>query len=351
MTPELTSAGAPGIDRDNMWGKLVDFPRQWSEAIALTEETDWAIEPQRVRNICLAGMGGSAIGGDLIRTYTAGSTRFPFVVNRHYEVPGWVDRHTLFIASSYSGNTEETLAAMGEAVSRGAQVVAITSGGRLLVEASREGYGYVKIPGGLPPRSALAYSFVPLFRLFHTLGCIDEPQQVLERTGRMLGEQVQQLSDPENSRALQIARKLLDTLPVIYTGPGLLESVGMRWRCQFEENSKLLSYGNTVPEMNHNEIVGWEQVAHLTGRISVLILEDEQEHEKVRQRMEIVREMVDGLAVYVTKLRTSGESRLSRQFSLVQLGDWVSLYLALINSVDPTPIAKIDLLKSRLAEL
>jgi glucose/mannose-6-phosphate isomerase len=196
----------------------------------------------------------------------------------------------------------------------------------------------------------LAYSFVPLFRLFEYLGFTAGGEKALEETAAMLRQQVSMFANTDDSQALVIAREIQDTLPIIYTGSGLMEPVGLRWRCQFEENSKVLAYGNHVPEMNHNEIVGWEQTAHLTGRLSVILLEDMDDHQKVKQRMQIVRELVEDLTVYTIRLQTTGESRLARQFSLVQLGDWVSLYLAIINDVDPTPIAKIDLLKSRLAE-
>ncbi len=347
---KITSELLKEVDQDNMWEKLVAFPDNWQEAIKFTENVDWGIDRDTIQNICMSGMGGSAIGADLARAYVSVSCPVPVIVNRDYEIPAWVNQNTLFVACSFSGNTEETLSALKKARKKGAQIVAVTSGGKLLVDVSREGDGYVKIPGGIPPRAALAYSFVPLFRLFHDLGFADEDSTVLDETFRMLSEQGDRLADRIDNQALNLARELKDTLPVVYTGSGLMEPVGLRWRGQFEENSKVLAYGNIIPEMNHNEIVGWEQTAHLTGRLSVIILEDQSDHPKVKQRMQIVREMVEDQTVFAIKLSTMGNSRLTRQFSLVQLADWVSVYLALLNRVDPTPIAKIDLLKSRLAE-
>ncbi len=351
MKVKITPDYIRQVDRDGMWDHLINFPSHWQEAVEFTKKVEWGIRADRIKNICFAGMGGSAIGADLLRAYSLDSCPVPVYVNRDYDIPAWVDDYTLFVACSFSGNTEETLSSLEQAREQGAQIVAVTSGGRLLVESSGEGYGYVKIPGGMPPRAALAYSFVPLFRLFHDLGYIDQPIEVLETTQAHLREQGEVLSDLDENRALEIAREIQDTLPIIYTGGGLTGPVGLRWRCQFEENSKVLAYGNQIPEMNHNEIVGWEQTAHLTGRLSVIILEDESDHPKVKQRMQIVKEMVDDLTVFSTRIPTRGEERLTRQFSLVQLGDWVSFYLALVNGVDPTPIAKIELLKSRLAEL
>ncbi|MGM0506316.1 MAG: bifunctional phosphoglucose/phosphomannose isomerase [Bacteroidota bacterium] len=338
------------VDLDGMWTHLVSFADHWRETVKLTTDVDWRIDPERIDRICLAGMGGSAIGADLIRSYAAPSSRRPVHVNRSYTVPGWVGESTLFVACSYSGNTEETLSALAEAKERGAQIVAVTSGGELLLQASKEGFGYVRIPGGLPPRAALAYSFVPLFRLFSELGELPEGDEVLDVTADQLERQSELLSDPAHSQARTLALDLRDTLPIIYTGPDLLESVGVRWRCQFEENAKTLAYGNTIPEMNHNEVVGWEQVAHLTGRLSMIQLEDEQDHPKVVQRARIVREMLDDRVVHSTLLASAGPNRLARQFSLIQLGDWVSYYLAVEQGVDPTPIAPIDLLKSRLSD-
>ncbi len=348
---EITPEFIKEIDTEDMWGKLAKFPDQWKKAVELTSDIVWSVDSSRVKNVCFSGMGGSAIGADLIRSYSMGKCPVPVFVNRRYDLPEWVGADTLFVACSYSGNTEETLHALQLAKSRNAQIVAVTSGGKLLLDASHEEYGYVKIPGGMPPRAALAYGLVPLFKLFNYLGYTEEGIEALDETAKMLNEQVMIFSEMENNQALVIATELQDTLPIIYTGSGLLESVGLRWRGQFEENSKVLSYGNTIPEMNHNEIVGWEQIAHLTGRLSVILLEDEHDHPKEKQRIQIVKELVEDLTVFTIHLKSSGKSRLTRQFSLIQLGDWVSLYLALINEVDPTPIAKIDLLKSRLAEL
>lgn len=339
------------IDREGMWQKLCAFPRHWREAMDFTEDVEWNIDKSRIRSVCFAGMGGSSVGADLIRAYSIKSCPVPVSVVRDYEIPGWVDENTLYIACSFSGNTEETLSTLEAARDRGAQLFAVTSGGRLLVEASREGFGYIKVPGGFPYRAALGYTFVPLFRLFQYLEYNPENEEALEETAGMLDKQMKLYSNPDENRALTIARELLDTLPIIYAGNELTDPVAWRWRTQMEENAKTLSYGNRLPEMTHNEIVGWDQIAHLTGRLSVLMLQDKEDNPRVSQRMQIVRDLIEDQTVFVTRIRSLGSSRLARQFSLVQLGDWVSVYVALLNSVDPTPVAKIDLLKDRLAEL
>ena len=338
------------IDSQNMWDHLTGFPEQWENAVELTEELDLTIDEERISKICFVGMGGSAMGADFIRAYSYQTCSHPVQVIRHYHIPQWVDEQTLVIACSFSGNTEETLSAMNQAREKGAQIVAITSGGELLVNATRDEFDYIKIPNGMPPRAALGYSFVPLFRIFQKLGFLDEGNEALSETELFLSEQGELLSDLNENEALSIAQDLSESLPIIYSDATTMAPVNLRWRCQFEENSKTLAYGNFVPEMNHNEIVGWEQIVHLTGRLSVIMLYDKKDNRRVNKRMQIVKDLIEDQAASIHVLNTRGESRLTRLFSLVQLADWTSFYLAMINEVDPTPIAKIDLLKSRLAE-
>ncbi len=351
MMTKITEQKIENIDKENMRELLVNFHRQWKEAVALTEDLSLNIKKRKVKKICLAGMGGSAIGADLIRTYSYNKCSKPIQVIRHYNIPDWVNKNTLFITCSYSGNTEETLSAFSQARQKGAQVIAVTSNGELLVEASKNDFDYIKIPGGLPPRAALGYSFVPLFRIFQELDFIEPGNEALNDTGDFLQQQGELLANSNESEGATIAEEIVDTLAVIYSDATLMAPVNLRWRGQFEENAKTLAYGNALPEMNHNEIVGWEKISHLTGRLSVIFLCDESDHEKVRQRMDITEELIGDHAASVHVLNTRGEHDLTRMFSLIQLGDWVSFYLAILNEADPTPVAKIDLLKSKLAEV
>lgn len=339
------------VDSEDMWGLISGFPDHWMEVMKLTEEVKLNIDKSRVRNICFAGMGGSAIGADIMRAYSIQSCPYPVQVSRHYQIPNYVDENTLFIACSFSGNTEETLTALSSALERGAQIIAVTSGGSLKKSAVENEFDYIQIPGGIPPRAALAYSFVPLFRIFQALGFLDEPDTVLVETYNLLKDGASKFSDLDDNDALALARELNESLPIIYSDAFLMEPVNLRWRGQIEENSKMLVYGNLIPEMNHNEIVGWEHIAHLAGRLTVVILKDREDNPRVTKRMEIVKDLVMDQALSVIEISTIGNTRLERVFSLVQLADWVSLYLALLNEIDPTPIAKIDILKSKLAEI
>lgn len=333
-----------------MWDFLKDFPDQWAEAIKLTDDIELTIDKERIRTICLVGMGGSVTGAKLIQAYSYYSCPYPVTVVQHYEIPKWVDEETLFIGCSFSGNTEETLSALAQARAEGAQVIGITSGGELMLRAAKEEFDYVKIPGGMPPRAALGYSFVPLFWIFRYLGLLDEGTDALDETHRLLTEQSELYSKPSDNEALSLATDINDTLPIIYSDAITMQPVNLRWRQQFGENAKTLAYGNTLPGMSHNEIVGWERIVHLTGRLSVLMLVDEADNERVKKRMNIVKELIEDQTASMHLLRTRGESRLARMFSLIQLADWTSFYLAMLNNIDPTPVTKIDLLKSKLAE-
>lgn len=178
----LTQEKIDAIDHQNMRGLLQQFPKQWKDAVERTETLSLQVDVSRIKNICLAGMGGSAIGADLIRAYSYNSCPYPLQVVRHYHIPEWVNEQTLFIGCSFSGSTEETLSAVSEASRKGAQIIVITSGGELLVKASQNDFDYVTFPGGMPPRAALASSFVPLFRIFQALGWLDETENALQET-------------------------------------------------------------------------------------------------------------------------------------------------------------------------
>lgn len=338
------------IDTQDMWGLLREFPAQWKDAMKLSKDIELSIDPSAIRHICFVGMGGSALGADLMRAYCYHCCPYPIQVVRHYEIPGWVNEHTLVIGCSFSGKTEETLTALTTARERGAQLIGITSGGDLMLKAANENFDYVKIPSGMTPRAALGYIFIPLFYIFQQLGFLDEGEEALEETYRLMHQENQQFTNRIDNEALDLANALQDTLPIVYSDATLMEPVNLRWREQFHESAKTLAYGNTLPEMTHNEIVGWDRIAHLTGRLSLILLVDDDDHERVKKRMSIVEEMVEDQTAFLHVLDTRGKSRLTRMFSLIQLADWTSFYLAMLGNIDPTPVTKIDLLKSKLAE-
>lgn len=347
---ELSKSAIRDIDSGNMWDYLVTFPDYWDDAIKLSKDLSLGFDKSTIENVLIAGMGSSSIAGDLMKAYIFPFCPVPVEISRQYMLPAWVDNHTLFIACSYSGETEETLYAIDEAAKKGAQIICISSGGRILEKAKNKRLNYIKIPSGISARAALPYSFIPQYRIFQEMGYIQKDEDALIETSEFLHLQIEKFSNYNENEALNLAREIQDTLPIIYSDTSMMEAVNLRWRGQLEENAKTLAYGNLFPEMNHNEIVGWEQIAHLTGRLSVIMLHDKDDNVRVSTRMEITRELISEHVAGFHVLVTQGESRLTRLFSLIQFADWTSIYLAYLNDVDPTPVAKIDLLKKKLAE-
>ena len=348
---ELTEQEIKQVDTEKMWDLLCTFPMHWTEITGDTKDLHLKNLPDRIDNVCMSGMGGSAIGANLLKGYGFFECNIPVVVNRHYHLPEWVGEHTLVIASSYSGNTEEVIFSAEQALEQGCRPVCITSGGELRELATRNDLDLIAIPGGMPPRTALAYSFIPMLRIFEACGLIADKSGDIEETTELLHDQVETFSQLEDNEALDLAESLKESLPVIYSGSPLMSPVGLRWQTQFHENSKTLAFSNHFPEMTHNEIVGWEQIAHLTGRISVITLHDQDDDPRNTRRMEITEELISNQTAAYFHVHTRGTNRLMRMFSLVQLADWTTYYLAILNQTDPTPITKIDLLKARLAEM
>jgi glucose/mannose-6-phosphate isomerase len=343
------------LDPDNMYNRVFDFPEQMADALALAQK--WPVSAKDIAdigNIVVIGMGGSAIGGDLVRSYLAGRLMVPFTVCRNYQLPEFVDDETLVIASSYSGNTEETLAALDDALGRKAMIVALTTGGMMAEVAKVNGIPVLTLPPGIQPRAALGYSFVPILVLLEKLGLIKDAVKEISATIDWLKHErelhIEDLTVVDNP-AKELATAIHGKIVIVYGGPTLTDTVAVRWKGQFCENSKTLSFANQYAEFNHNELVGWSDVVRPHAEhLVVLNLHDEDDHPRIQRRMDIVKKIVEGHGVKVFDLQSSGNSPLKRMFSLIQLGDFVSYYLAILNGVDPTPVVAIERLKQALAE-
>lgn len=341
------------IDPSGMTRMIEELPQQWREAesIARAASLDGLEKPE---NVVILGMGGSAIGGDMVKSLLETTVPVPITVNRDYSLPAFVGKGSLVVASSYSGNTEETLTAAAEAQKRGAHIVALTTGGQLAEQAKANGWPLIQIPAGLSPRAAIGYSFVPLYVLMERVGLIPpvaaelaETAELLEKLKARYGADV----PVEENPAKQLAISLKGRLPLIYGSYGWTGTAAYRWKCQINENSKAPAVYNVFPELNHNETVGWEVPEEVTRQIGLVILRDREDNPRTKARIDITREIVEKRVSGVTELWSEGESPVARLFSLVYPGDFVSLYLALLYEVDPTPVKMIDLLKSRLAQL
>jgi glucose/mannose-6-phosphate isomerase len=340
-------------DPSGMRSLIFDFPRQVEEAVAIGEASKIRFPISKIQNIVVSGLGGSAIGGDLLRSYLADEIMIPVAVSRHYFLPEYVNERSLVIVSSYSGNTEETISSHKDAVKRKAKILCITSGGAVKHLALQKRQPVIEIPGGLPPRAALGYSFFPTLVVLSALGFIKSQKKEIYETISLLKKKAVAYGNAESqdNRALRIAEALQGKLPVIYASADRFDSVDVRWRGQISENAKTLAYGHVFPELDHNEIVGWEVLKDVMKKIHIIVLRDRGDNARVQLRMNITEEVIRPFADGVTEVHSEGTSLLARMFSLLYLGDWVSFYLAMLNGIDPTPVKKIDFLKNELAKV
>lgn len=339
------------IDTTGMFAALDGLPGQCAKASRELVEKVQFPEIKAISNIVVTGLGGSAIGGDLLRVYAAGQISVPIIVNRDYVLPKFVGPDTLVFAVSYSGNTEETLSAYAEARSRGTSVVAITTGGKLGEAAKNDGFPVVEIPGGISPRAATGYLFIPTLKVLNRLGLLSDVTEEINEMINLIGDMREKLgpavAETENL-AKQIARKLQGKIPVIWGSAGTTEVVAQRWKGQINENAKSPAYWNVLPELNHNEIVGLELPAEILKKIHIIILRDERDHPRVQKRIEITKEVIQNAVDGYTEVRASGNGVLARLYSLIYTGDFTSVYLAVLNGVDPGPVRVIDFLKREL---
>lgn len=319
------------------------FPTHILEALEIGRNAKLT-KKSGIRNILATGLGGSGIGGKIASQIVGDSCSFPFIANNEYSIPNWADENTLVIVSSYSGGTEETLEALELALARKCQIVCVTSGGKVQEIAEANELDTIFIPGGNPPRSMLAYSLIQqLFILDFNGLWAGNFEKDLENIAAQLTESQETICN----KALALAEKFESRLPIIYAETRL-EGVAVRWRQQINENGKKLCWHGIIPEMNHNELIGWETA---NNNLGVLILSDGLEYQRNAVRTEICRGIFAKKVDLVETIQAEGETRLERMFYLIHFGDWFSYHLAILGSQDPVSIVNIDLLKSELAKL
>ncbi len=338
------------LDREDHFAMAAGLPDQLLEAYASAGEV---IEEAggEVGGIAVAGMGGSAIGSDLVANVYDGSMPSPLVTVRDYQLPHWIDSRSLVFTVSYSGNTEEALSCLEEALRRGCYTVCLCSGGRMAEIAGSEGLPLIDVPQGLQPRAALGYLSIPIAACLESLGLVEAVEQDVQEASSVLRE-LRRIYGPENPQeenpAKQLAAELHGAIPVIY-GCELTAIAARRWKCQINENAKTLVFANQFPELNHNEIVGWENPAAALDLFRIVYLTDDGIHPQNRKRMQITAEMLREHTGGIIEYPTTGEGRLARLFSSIYLGDYVSLYLAILGGIDPSPVERIEELKRKLS--
>lgn len=346
--------GIRSLDPSNMYNAIFDLPEQMAKALKMAG--GWNVQVglfPDVRNVVVAGMGGSAMGGDIARSFLASELLIPMEVCRNYVLPEYVDDESLVIVSSYSGNTEETLAMVDDALERSAMIVVLTTGGMLEDVARLNEIPMLKLPDGLQPRAALGLSFVPLIVFLEKIGLVKNVIERIKATIKHLETSRTRMVEDSSSGtnpAKQLSGLISNRIPIIYGGPSLTDVVATRWKCQICENSKMMAFANVYPEFNHNEIVGWGGMTEEQREQYIVVnLRSADDHPKVAARMDVVKAQIEALDVMVIDLYATGESVLERIFNLIQMGDFVSYYLAILAETDPTPVDAIENLKRDLA--
>ncbi len=350
----LTKREIEQTDKSNMFYVLAAFPSQAEEAIQIGDSLNSNDEYKNVNKIIITGLGGSAIGGDLLRSYLHYEIKIPIFVNRNYRLPAFADENTLVIVSSYSGTTEESISAYEDAKNRNCKIVCLTSGGKLEIYAESENRLLIKVPRGYQPRCAIAYSFFPLMIFFMHLGFIQERKDEIINCLDFVRKKSFQYSKIESNEnvAMGIANHLKGKIPVIYSSTDVLDIVNLRWRCQINENAKCLAFGNYLPEMNHNEITGWQENPDSLQNFVIVSLVDREDNPRIIRRLSITLDIIHKQhGTKLIEVDAEGETRLERLMDLIHLGDWVSFYLAIMYKTDPSPIEKINILKNKLSEI
>jgi glucose/mannose-6-phosphate isomerase len=339
-------------DPEGMLARIKELPMQCWEAWEAIKAFKLPEDYRDIENVVILGMGGSAIGGDLVRSLVQGESRVPVIIHRDYGLPHFVSDRTLIIASSYSGNTEETLSGFETAMRSGAKKVALTTGGKVKEIAEANGVPVFTIGYKAQPRAALGFSFLPTLGVLGKVGLLWDKDEDVDETVRVLKLLVARLAETvpaAENQAKQLARRLAGRLPVVY-GAGFTSEVAHRWKTQINENAKAWAFYEVFPELNHNATVGFPMPPEIASGIEVLFLRSPLQNRRVKLRMEVTAELLDRAGVSYEYIDSEGESALAQMMSLVLLGDFTSYYLAVLYEQDPSPVAVIDFLKKRLAE-
>lgn len=320
-----------------------NFPNQLKEAKHIADKAIIHANTS-IHNIVISGLGGSGIGGTIISELVSTICPVPITINKDYFIPSFVNHQTLFIVSSYSGNTEETLSAMNQAIEKKAQIVCVTSGGKILDLAKQHQFEFIEIPGGMPPRSCIGYSLVQLIKIFVTKNLA--PSSLIDEvisSIKLLEDKAEEIK----TDALHIAKQLHNKICVIYT-LGTCEGVAVRFRQQINENSKDLCWHHTFPEMNHNELVGWTQK---NEHLKVVTFHTTFDYERTKKRYQLCKPIFEKYSSGVIDIVAKGNTKLEQFLYLIHIGDWISCEIADIKNIDPVEVNVINMLKNELSKL
>lgn len=341
------------IDPQDMFNAIYRFPDQIKEAEEIGKKIKLKKKYSNCKNIILSGMGGSAIGGDVLKTILAGELKVPFYINRNYKLPNWADKNSLVISSSYSGNTEESISALHDAVEKGTMIVGISTGGKLTEELNSRKLDIIKIPGGLQPRAALAYSFVPILYFLNKIGLASDLKLAdLNNTISSLENKRGHYSIGDSTNPIfKMAKDIYGMIPVIYGVTDTTAVVALRWKGQLCENSKMIAFHNEIPELNHNEILGWGNNRDLLTELTVIWLRDKNDYGRIKVRQDVTKDILNDMDIMQHEIHAEGNNNIERLLDLINFGDWLSYWCAILHNTDPSPVEKIDQLKEALAKI
>lgn len=334
-------------DTQNQYQILKETYKQIEYAIN-NSYPDFGFSKNQINNIIISGLGGSAISGDLLKNFLKDELSIPVIVNRNYFLPSFADDKTLLIASSYSGNTEETLSSFNEAIKKGCKIICISTGGKLEKLAEENSVPFVRLQKGFQPRYALGLSFFTLLKVFEKIELISPQNEFVDATLQLWKRKADEYSTEEN-HAVSVAQQLLGFIPVIYSASDYTNAIGYRLKSQINENSKLHAFHHEFPEMNHNEIIGWESHQQKKLHTKVIYILDEIYHPQIKKRFQIVSEFINKADVEIISLQSNEKNFKVRIMDLIFLADWISFYLGILRGFDPSEIEYINLLKERLS--
>jgi glucose/mannose-6-phosphate isomerase len=338
------------IDRSNMLSFCVEAAKHYGNAAKLADRFDICFP--RPKRVIVGGMGGSAIGGDLLKDWARSRVPVSIEVCRDYSLPAYADQETLVLVTSYSGETEEALNVFLDAVKRRCMIACISSGGALQEYAEKLSIPHLLVPGGMAPRATLPYLFMPLPAILEKVGLVSGLKEEYLETVSIL-KQVSAENSPNRSLSDNSSKKLASeikgTIPSIY-GFGIYRAAAQRFKTQINENSKNPAKWEFFPELNHNEIVGWERALEFAEVLSVIFIRDQLEPEEIRQRIEVTKDIVSHETRRLFEVWSRGKGSVAKMSSVICIGDFTSVYLAVLRGIDPTPVKTIDLLKGRLRE-
>ncbi|MDB4533525.1 bifunctional phosphoglucose/phosphomannose isomerase [Vicingaceae bacterium] len=323
---------------------IEDFTKHITESISISKSTTLSPFSGKIENVLICGLGGSGIGGTIIAQVVSQDANCPITINKDYKIPAFIGSNTLVICCSYSGNTEETLEMLAQAETKGATIACITSGGKLEKIAKEKKYNHIVIPGGNPPRAAFGLAFPTLFFMLNHFNVISNNHI------DQFNNAISTIKSEENNivaEAKIITEKLANKIPVIYADANY-EGVAVRFRQQVNENAKMLCWHHIIPEMNHNELVGWRTK---NEDLAVVIFRNDDDYFRTQKRMEVNKTVFEKYTSTILEIYSKGNSQLEKSLYLIHLGDWVSFFLGEKNGVDITEVDVITNLKNELAKI